>query len=698
MQDEYHTTPNGQDGSDPNNGYFAASEATNLASVCLSKSQSFFNLLRANFYLEKIARMWSFYHGDYNNNYGGGSHRVDFTGDQGELVQLPVNHFRNIAQHILVMITGNRPSMEATAVNTDYKSLSQTYLANGILDYYMRQKGLENVIYRATEMAVVLGTGFIRMEWNATAGEMFDFDPETGEKNYEGEMEFGTLSPFDVVFDGTKESWNNEWVIVRSSKNRYDLAAKYPHMKNKIMGIPTKDQGSVYKLAMFSNDSTDDIFVYEFYHKRTEALPEGRYCLFLEADCVLLDFPLPYRDIPIYRITAGEFMGTPYGYSPMFDIYPIQEAVNSLYSTILTNQSAFGVQNLFIERGSDIDMNQLQGGLNIIEGSKPPVPINLTSTPEEIFKSLEMFIQAMETVSGVNSVARGDPQASLKSGTALALVQSMALQFISTLQDNYVKLIENVGTSLINILKDYAKTPKTVALVGKNKRSLLKEFTGDDLNSINRVLVTVGNPLSRTTAGRVQMAEQMLQMSLIKTPQEYFQVVNTGSLESMFEGDMSELLLVKRENEWLMEGKQVIAEMLDDHKLHIMEHRTVMADPELRMDPNLRQVVQDHLQQHIDMLRTVDPDLLVLTGQQPLQNPNQMQAPPNGGPPGPEGSTPPPGGNPPDISAQFQNPNQPISPGEMLTGQGTEGGNMVPGPAKPPAPFQNMPTSPDQMT
>ena len=47
----------------------------------------------------------------------------------------------------------------------------------------------------------------------------------------------------------------------------------------------------------------------------------------------------------------------------------------------------------------------------------------------------------------------------------------------------------------------------------------MKEFTGDDLTSVNRVIVDVGNPLARTTAGRVEMAEQLLQMGVIKTPQ-----------------------------------------------------------------------------------------------------------------------------------------------------------------------------------
>ena len=191
-----------------------------------------------------------------------------------------VNHFRNLAQHIYVMITSNRPVMEARAINTDYKSIAQTYLANGILDYYMREKHLEDALKTAVEMAIVLGAGFIKMEWNATSGDVYDVD-ENGIEIKEGEIEFTNLSPFDVVFDGSRESHNLDWYMIRTFRNRFDLMAKYPEIADVIRGIPSKSDSSIYRMALLSNDVTDDIPVYEFYHKKTDAMPKGRYMLFV---------------------------------------------------------------------------------------------------------------------------------------------------------------------------------------------------------------------------------------------------------------------------------------------------------------------------------------------------------------------------------------------------------------------------------
>jgi hypothetical protein len=625
----------------PNEQYFAVKPGKDCASILLDKGASFFNLLRSNAYLEKLNKMWRAYYGSYGSDLGYG-HQIDFTGDQGELVQLPVNHFRNLAYHIYTMVTANRPVMQARAINTDYKSLAQTYLANGILEYYMREKHLENALLKACEMAIILGSAFIKMEWNATAGEAYDYDEESGSYNYQGEIEFTNLSPFDVVFDGTKETWTQDWLMVRSFQNRYNLMAKYPELADKILKMSPKTDSEVYRLAVWSNDDTDDIPVYEFFHKQTEAVPDGRYLLFLDADLVLLDLKLPYRVIPVFRMSPCDIMGTPYGYSPMFDIFPLQEGINALMSSIMTNQNAFAVQNVFVPRGADIAIAGIEGGLNIIEANAKPEAIQLTATPPEVFQFVNILVETAETLSGVNSVARGNPEESLRSGNALALVQSMALQFMSGLQQSYVQLIENVGTALIQILKDYSNASKTITLVGKNNRPLLKEFTGEDISSINRVIVDMGNALSQSTAGRVQMAEQMMQMKVITNPEQYLQIINTGRLDSIYEGEMNELLNIKQENEQLLNGEAPLVAPTDKHSMHIQEHKSVISDPELRNDPDLVKVVMDHIEGHLNALRNTDPALLQIIGEQPLP-PLQMpgQPPPGMPPQGP--MMPPPG-------------------------------------------------------
>jgi hypothetical protein len=693
--------------------YFGADEPSTLVDVLSRKSADWFNALTTSAYIDKIKDSWQAHHGVFYEN----NHAISFGGEQGELVNMPVNHFSNIAQNILTMVTATRPSFQAKAINTDLKSQIQTNLANGLLDFYMRDKRLEQDLKRAVEYAIVMGTGYIKMEWNATSGEIYDHidpeheyetHPETGEEVpvldeegnhkvkqegfpiYEGDVEFSVLSPLDVVFDTTKETPKQDWQLCRTFKNKYDLAAKYPEFEEDIKNLQTKSDAAKYRITLTPFDDTVDVPVYEFFHRRTESLPEGRYVLYLSTDIILIDTVLPYRKLPIFRISPRDILGTPFGYTNMFDLLPLQEGINSLYSTVMTNNHTFGVQNIYAERDSGITFQELAGGLHLIEGnagSNPPVPLQLTNSSPETYNLIADLVRQMEVISGVNAVARGnpDPKQNLRSGNALALIQSQALQFISGLQQSYIHMIEDVGTNLITLLQDFAHVPRIAQIAGKSNSTFMKEFTGESLDSITRVVVDAGNALAQTTAGRVEMASQLMQMNLIKTPEEYISVINTGKLETMTESQNKQLLLIRAENERLIDGSTAVQALLtDDHNLHIREHQAVLADPDLRLDPDLANRAVQHLQEHLDILSNPTlANMLIALGQTPIAPPAappQQQMSPANGPQG--GQAPQDGGQPADLMSNPQS--QDVS-------MQTQAQGMMPQPATSPEPFSDLP-------
>ena len=74
--------------------YFADDEADKTINYLISKSNEWFHNTQLNRYIEKIKKSWSAYHGTYYDS----SHSITFGGEQGELVNLAINHYRNIAQ------------------------------------------------------------------------------------------------------------------------------------------------------------------------------------------------------------------------------------------------------------------------------------------------------------------------------------------------------------------------------------------------------------------------------------------------------------------------------------------------------------------------------------------------------------------------------------------------------------------------
>lgn len=600
--------------------YWAKVPVAEIADEILDKVDKYYEYLALCGRMDLYRRSWAYY---YRPRLTGA--RLNPSGQQGELTTLSVNHYRNLLLHLETMTCQNRAAFEPRATNSDVKSQSQVILATGLLDYYMREKKLERNIKQAVKDCLIFAEGFVRVAWNPTGGKEYG-QTETGATIYEGDVEYTNYTPLDVTRDFTKLSPNrDDWVILRDFENKYDLAAKFPTLEADILSDSADmlEMARTTTLNLIAIEESDNIPVYTLIHGPTPALKQGRYTRVLDNGTVLQDGPIPYKKTHVYRIAPDEESGTIFGFTVGFDLLSMQESIDVLYSTVITNQATFGVQNILVPKGHDISTSQMAGGLNVMEYDPKvgkPEALNLTATPAEIFNFMKDMEHLMETISGVNSVARGNPEASLKSGAALALVQSMAIQFSMNLQQSYSQLVEDLGTGTIQILQEFAAVPRVAAIAGKSNRPLMREFSGQDLDKISRVMVDMGNALSRTTAGKVNLAENMLNLNLIENPDQYIQVVTTGRLEPVIEGKQAQLLLIKGENEQLAEGVEQRVLATDNHAKHILEHTTVLSNPEIRQEPDHPAVVATlaHIQEHIEMMNNPNvQQLMAILHQEP---------------------------------------------------------------------------------
>ncbi len=670
--------------------YFATLPVAEIGPEIFKRIDSFYEYLRTSGRLTLYKRCYDYY---YQSVKSGG--RVYQTGAQGEYTNVDLADFRNILLHLKVMTTNQKPQFEPKATNSDHESLSQTILASGLLEYYLREKKLDRYTDLAMEYALRFAEGYVELDWNATAGADYVSD-DSGKTVKEGDLEAWAYGPIDVPVDFTRtSSLGHDWRMTRRFVNKWNIAEKYApkpkgkeskdknrELRERILSTSIQETEKEFMFGAPRYEDTDMIAMFTMHHSRTDAVPDGRMTRLVAPDAILTDGELPFKNVTLYRLAAGDQDGTPFGYTVAFDLLPLQQVINSLLSTISTNASAFGVQNIAAPKGHGLAVSQIIEGLNLLEydGKDAPQALNLLSIPAELFKFLDQIRSYMEVVAGLTSVSRGTPEASLKSGAALALVQSMAIQFNSGLQQSYAALNEDMGTGIIEILQDYATTKRVATIAGKANRSLMREWTGPkDLSEISRVTVDLGNPLSRTTAGRVNMAEALLGAQMIENPQQYLQVLQTGRLEPMIEGKTSELLNIKSENERIGEGDAPEVVMTDNHALHVQEHKVVMDSPESRENPQVVESWTSHIQQHFDVWAQTPPELLQVLGLQPIQ----PQMPPEGGSPaggqplppeasGVAGQAPPTGQieavlqAPPQAGPQPKLPSQPTNP---LTGE-----------------------------
>ncbi len=633
----------------PSADVYWASQATGLpiAEAIVYQVEQYDKFLQTSCLLQ----LWAMVHERYYRSLR--KKDIENVGEQGEFTVVNVNHFRNVLRHLYVQITSARPTMTPRATNDDAQSRATVRLAEGVLDYYHTEKRVERKINRTAELCLLAAEGFQSFRWDASAGEVEAVENQqqdgSGTPLRAGDLDIQVHHPMDVVRDVTRDSWDAQtWVIVRTYRNRWDLMVQYPQQAATIRDLPSRTEDCKSRkvptlLASWADQHSDDVAVYTLMHERTPSVPNGRVVEVLSREVMLSDSTmdqLEHKSMPLARMCAGDIEGTSFGYSPAYDLLVPQRWRTILDSTIATNQVAFGVNCVQTEAGNNVVPKQISDGLKIIENSKPGAkvePIQLLNSASELFENREKIDKDMEIVAGVNSVARGQPEASLKSGAALALVQSQFIEFTRDFQASYGDLVGDGGTIMIRIFRKNANTPRMAAIVGEGNRSYLQKIAGKDLAGIDRVVVDMGSYLSRTAAGRINLAEQLMGGGFVKTPEQFMAVLETGRLEPITHRPMAELDLIKAENEAILRGEQPQTPILtENHKLHIEEHTGPLLDPSARENPAALEAGLNHIAEHeqaLVVLSTTRPILAAILGQ-----PNVAGAPTPNAPGGAAGA------------------------------------------------------------
>ena len=574
--------------------YWAAAPSDEVVPKLHERIRSYYSVLNETGHIKKIRKTYESFHGlgDYDSS------KIHQGGDNGELLRVKINELRSHINHVLVLTTQNRSSFKAVGVNSDFASQSQAKLGDTLVDYYFKTKNYERVRKDAAELALITSKAFVVMDWDVNEGQEYGAT-EQGQMVYDGDVTARAKSCLEVIEDPYAEK--PLWYIIRDKVNKHDLAAQFPEKAEEILNAKDHDVNQ-WDLRTYRPIEQDLVWKYTFYHKKTPAVKNGRMVTFLDGDILLTDGPLPYESLLVFPISPGSIKGTQLGYTMAFDLLSLNDGLNSVMSSFITNVDTFGVNNVWIQSGSNVSAQNLSGGLNLIESDTKPEAINLATMPGELFKVAEILDSYMGKQSGINDTVRGDPGANLKSGSALALVASQAVSYNSDLQESYDLLGQDMANGLIQLLKNFATTPKMATIVGQSNKSMLKTFTGDDLKGVSRVVCETVSAISKTVAGRMELANNLLQQGLIRKPEEYITLIETGRMEPMFGSDTSESLLIQQENELLRDGTSPVqAVITEEHIRHIKGHREVLADPFVKQDMEVTKRTLDHIMEHLQL-------------------------------------------------------------------------------------------------
>lgn len=702
----------------PQANYWAARDADEVVQELNKKEQQYFDFARGRGFLDAWLASFCQHHGlDPQDVRTWASMRVHQGGDDDELLYFRLGEVSSYSDQMVMMALGNRPAFETYAVNASYDSLAQAEPADRIVSYVYENRFGEARERACVTRGVRYGWSWAWLQWDSDAGERLPpeeelvtvktpngdepvIDPRTGgpkkrtvpSKKRTGHLVAKSLYPWEQFCEPrTVDPGDHLWRVARDHRSKYELAAKFPDKAERILALQPLDKYSFENLFSQSEwsatSSTDEVAVKHFYHVATDALNEanegpyefGRHICYA-GDVVLFDRPLAYQSIPLVEFKPWPYDGNAFGNTPIWDMLSVNEVFDELASNASTVLSNFGRTSLVMDEGTALTPSDLATGSRVFT-KKPTTDMPKFLEPPQLppaWQQLATFCEKrFQSRSNLNAVTRGDPQHNITSGTMAALFHSIAIEANSGLQVAVDNFREELANMMLDVLKRFAEHPMVVGMTGVDQRDYADSFTRDKLSGIRGVRVKTANPLSRTTAGRMEMAQFQLKVpGAITDPAQLNEILISGQATPLFKSPRSKRLRIALENELLADvpaveqktdpppppimGPQgvplpgpppeppyqstptVPVMATDLHPLHIAEHTALLGSRRALEDPQYAAAVLAHIDHHLYVWRTTDPARLAAFGIPPY--PGAMPTPPPGGPGAPAGAGAPPGG------------------------------------------------------
>lgn len=650
----------------------------------------------------------------YNHYYGydagnGVTWRIDRDGDVGELANIRTNTARTVARALVGLLTAAPTSWDVKARNGSGSARGLVQKAANLLEYYWEVMGFQNRCIKGVESAVVAAEVFGFLRWNNQKGKDIGVEarsPKPGEDPAkartqkpvrEGDLDFHLCMPWDAHWDEDYRSFSDcPWISVCVYLSKHDLLEEFP---TDITGRPSFEsikgaKANVNLPTGYSRQLTgiegDVVPVQFFFHDDTFAVPGGRETILISPECVLKDGPLTYPVRPVKRLVLEEQLDSTRGYSSWWDILGIQEEVDSLETSIASNQTTLATQAIVMEEGSKANVDAVSG-LKVFY-MKPngvePKALQLTKTPPEVFEHVKEMRALQRDMVGLNDIAMGQPQTAQMNADAFQLMIAAAIQRSAPAQQQVLQWKGDLGKLALKLLETFVSEERQVFIAGDEAAATATEvkFTGKDLKNVDSVIVTVGNALEQSAAGRLAILNTLMKIpGAVKSGQDAGQVIETGRLEPTLDPERAVELSIAKENEALHRGEVPPALFSDDHLRHCFHHAAVAALDDVRGNQLVMQAWKTHINQHYVEFFGLPP------GQAPEQDPQYpirirlllgQQPPPMMAPPQVPGAAP---GGPPPPGAPHP-PTQAGPPGPQVPPQMQPPGPNIPKPNGKPAP------------
>jgi len=365
---------------------------------------------------------------------------------------ITVNKMRPLIDGVVGKLTQVGPDARAVPLSENEKDRLAADEANAINGHYNRKFGRTTQLKERVRWACVTGTSYLKIYWDARSEQIMPtFSPDDGSiTGYErlplGDIREEILPCFDIFLDPTaKRDDDVRWLIHASAKPLSWFVDNWGEQGKLVMPDALQGSNASYVDAYLEGGNGSGngwvppstarlaqvdarkkaAIVYEYWEKPTAQYPDGRFIV--STNSVLLHAgPWLYKkkdEFPFIPLRWQPRSGVPYGHSLGFDLCPLQQTYNRLYSRMLEQfemqkdyvmterLSAVGA-DAFDQTGDDVkDENRTYRKIYYNRGSHPPQVYRTPGVGGDLFPLLQYLEKDMMDIAGLHDVSQGQAPA-----------------------------------------------------------------------------------------------------------------------------------------------------------------------------------------------------------------------------------------------------------------------------------------------
>lgn len=600
-------------------GYWAAHEdPTSVLEALRERIQMGEEFLQNSYHYQLACRNGLYY---YNQSASGeddgfGDTMVTVRGESGEVIEFSAAYFRYLLRQQLTTVSAEKPHFDVAAMNADKAAREGARIGKQILEAYRENKDLNDELVAAAENALAHSCGGIVTIWDMDVNASFDPSKEEVTE-FQGDVKTFAVEPgIDMGWDYMHQApweeqmwcWFDRWMPV------WELVARYPDRKSLILEAlesdvrgdeETQDDDSSY-----TANRKDQVLVRSWYHRKCNALPDGRWIDFL-GNTWLDAGPNRYGGLPISMMKPARYGRDVWGWSPGFDIQSQHEMLCEILSRLATNFDSLGAKLIYVQTGASVPPPEDWGGgaPKYIRGSQPPVPIDLGTIDPAVFSTLERVLSDMERISGVTSGLQGTSGSNLRSNAQQVHQADRSSSFLSQFRSAWERLHQDVGKAILHALETFPSEKRRIQIVGRSGAAEMLDFDPGQLAMSASVTIRRGPAAMATLENRLKILEMAAQFGdKIEIDWEQLTSVIEGTPMSVLTRRQNgQVELAQEENERLMFEAKTFAHqpaLYDDHMLHIAEHSAILNHQSAREDEDIASAVYAAIAQHMDIMQS----------------------------------------------------------------------------------------------